>query len=70
MKAHRLYVISEIDPARFKRTVIRRGWRAVDGDETHLVLDEPKHGLYCAADGRECSAVAAVTEYESAKEKG
>jgi hypothetical protein len=60
-----LFTISEIpQDALGKRTLVKRGWVARDGDESHYVLEEVKYGRYCLSDGRECPAVNAVNEFE------
>ena len=65
---HRLYEISEIAPeALGKRTLVRRGWIARDGDETCYILEERKYGRYCLSHGRKCAAIDAVNEYEQEK---
>jgi hypothetical protein len=64
----RLYEISEIPPhALGKKTLVRRGWIARDGDEAHYVLEERKYGRYCLAEGRSCPAVQAVNDYLKGK---
>ena len=67
---HLLYEISEIPASALgKRTLVKRGWVAREGDEPHYVLEERKWGRYCLAHGRGCPAIDAVNEYEQEKNK-
>ena len=67
---HRLYEISEIpSEALGKKTLVKRGWIARDGDETCYCLYEKRYGVYCLTHGRKCAAIDAVNEYELNKGK-
>lgn len=67
---HLLYTISEIPKeALGKRTLVKRGWVARSGDESHYVVEELKYGRYCIADGRSCTAIDAVNRFEENKKK-